>query len=298
MIVRNVGAYRYGFQGQEMDDEIKGEGNSVNYKYRMHDPRVGRFFAVDPLASNYPHNSPYAFSENVVINAIELEGLELFFVNGYRGYYAGESSEQDMISYWDVESDFVGTVSNYFNQTDIRYADGHLHDDKGSPFSSPKHRMANGFIEMTEMLENGGLVLDNNEPVTFVGHSQGNAHSIGMMIAIMVFQDKYNANLNEGEAKLDVDINFVALSVFQGDEFTVNTDLINAIQFTYDNDLYKNRPMKGVTDANSEERSNLDEQRQETGRLETHSAPIEKKEAFEEIKNEDASGIFKRKEKR
>ncbi|MCH2229647.1 MAG: hypothetical protein MK105_04820 [Crocinitomicaceae bacterium] len=70
------GDYRYGFQGQEMDDEIKGEGNSVNYKYRMHDPRIGRFFAIDPLAPSYPHNSPYAFSENVVINAVELEGLE------------------------------------------------------------------------------------------------------------------------------------------------------------------------------------------------------------------------------
>jgi RHS repeat-associated protein len=68
--------YRFGFQGQEMDDEVKGEGNSVNYKYRMHDPRVGRFFAVDPLAPKYPHNSPYAFSENKVIDHIELEGLE------------------------------------------------------------------------------------------------------------------------------------------------------------------------------------------------------------------------------
>lgn len=71
-----VNCYRYGFQGQEVDPEIKGEGNSVNFKYRMHDPRIGRFFAIDPLASLYPHNSPYAFSENVVINAIEFEGLE------------------------------------------------------------------------------------------------------------------------------------------------------------------------------------------------------------------------------
>src|SRR5690606_31049134 len=65
-----------GFQGQEVDSEVKGEGNSVNYKYRMHDPRIGRFFAVDPLAKEYPHNGPYNFSENVVINAVELEGLE------------------------------------------------------------------------------------------------------------------------------------------------------------------------------------------------------------------------------
>ncbi|MCA1763969.1 MAG: hypothetical protein LC664_13400, partial [Flavobacteriales bacterium] len=73
--------YRYGFQGQEKDDEIKGSGNSVNYKYRMHDPRLGRFFAVDPLSTGFPHNSPYAFSENRVIDAIELEGLELYIVH-------------------------------------------------------------------------------------------------------------------------------------------------------------------------------------------------------------------------
>jgi len=68
--------YRYGFQGQEKDDEVKGNGNSLNYKFRMHDPRVGRFFAVDPLARNYAWNSSYAFSENRVIDRVELEGLE------------------------------------------------------------------------------------------------------------------------------------------------------------------------------------------------------------------------------
>jgi len=68
--------YRYGFQGQEMDNEFKGKGNSVNYKYRMHDPRLGRFFAVDPLTSKYPHYTPYSFSGNKVIHMIELEGLE------------------------------------------------------------------------------------------------------------------------------------------------------------------------------------------------------------------------------
>jgi hypothetical protein len=31
--------YRYGFNGQEKDDEVKGSGNSYNYTYRMHDPR-------------------------------------------------------------------------------------------------------------------------------------------------------------------------------------------------------------------------------------------------------------------
>ncbi len=68
--------YRYGFQGQEKDDEIKGEGNSVNYTYRMDDTRLGRFFSIDPLIKSYPSNSPYAFSENRVIDGSELEGKE------------------------------------------------------------------------------------------------------------------------------------------------------------------------------------------------------------------------------
>ena len=68
--------YRYGFQGQEKDDEIKGEGNSLNYTFRMHDPRVGRFFAVDPLTAQYPWYSPYQFSGNTPIRFVELEGME------------------------------------------------------------------------------------------------------------------------------------------------------------------------------------------------------------------------------
>jgi RHS repeat-associated protein len=89
--------FRYGFQNQEMDDEVKGDGNSVNYQYRMHDTRLGRFFAIDPLAGKYPFYSPYAFSGNRVIDAIELEGLEPVVMNdgvlaGYivqkgQGYY-------------------------------------------------------------------------------------------------------------------------------------------------------------------------------------------------------------------
>jgi RHS repeat-associated protein len=69
-------SYRYGFQGQEKDDEVKGEGNSLNYTFRMHDARVGRFFSTDPLEVELPWNSPYVFSENRLLDGVELEGLE------------------------------------------------------------------------------------------------------------------------------------------------------------------------------------------------------------------------------
>ena len=45
-------------------------------QYRIHDARLGRFLSRDPLAPDYPWNSPYAFSENRVVDRIELEGLE------------------------------------------------------------------------------------------------------------------------------------------------------------------------------------------------------------------------------
>jgi RHS repeat-associated protein len=68
--------YRFGFQKQEVDDEVSGEGNFISFKYRNYDPRIGRMWSIDPLASKYPFYSPYAFSGNRVIDCRELEGLE------------------------------------------------------------------------------------------------------------------------------------------------------------------------------------------------------------------------------
>jgi len=86
----NSSEYSFGFQGQEKDDEIADvEGAYVNYKYRMHNTRLGRFFSVDPLTASYPHNSPYAFSENRLIDGIELEGLEVYVRNNEISSYGG-----------------------------------------------------------------------------------------------------------------------------------------------------------------------------------------------------------------
>ena len=69
------------FQNQEYDGDL---GLDIyEFKYRMHDPEIGRFWQVDPLASEYYYNSTYAFSENKVIAHVELEGLEAKEVNKY-----------------------------------------------------------------------------------------------------------------------------------------------------------------------------------------------------------------------
>lgn len=55
----------------------------------MQNPRLGRFFSRDPLEADYPHYTPYQFSGNKVVHAIELEGLEEWEVNtGLGGEYS------------------------------------------------------------------------------------------------------------------------------------------------------------------------------------------------------------------
>jgi len=69
-------SYRYGFNGKENDNEVKGQGNQQDYGMRIYDPRVGRFLSVDPLQKDFADLSPYQFSENDVIRSTDLDGLE------------------------------------------------------------------------------------------------------------------------------------------------------------------------------------------------------------------------------
>jgi RHS repeat-associated protein len=75
--------YNYGFQAQEIDDEYL--AGAVSFKYRIHDARIGRFLSVDPLAAKFVWNSPYTFSENRILDRIELEGLEAWPVSPSAG---------------------------------------------------------------------------------------------------------------------------------------------------------------------------------------------------------------------
>lgn len=103
-----------------MDNEIKGEGNSLNYTFRMHDPRVGRFFARDPLYKDFPHNSPYAFSENRVIDGGELEGLE-FEVKTYQDPSSKKYSTQVIYD----EKIKLGIIKQSYNNIDANNFGGY-----------------------------------------------------------------------------------------------------------------------------------------------------------------------------
>jgi len=58
--------YRYGFQGQEKDDEIKGEGNSYDFGDRMLDPRIGRWFSTDMKSKEFQSNYNFAMNNPTI----------------------------------------------------------------------------------------------------------------------------------------------------------------------------------------------------------------------------------------
>lgn len=68
--------HRYGFNGKEMDDEVKGEGVQYDYGFRIYDSRIARFLSVDPLTKSYPNLTPYQFAHDSPIYFIDLDGLE------------------------------------------------------------------------------------------------------------------------------------------------------------------------------------------------------------------------------
>jgi RHS repeat-associated protein len=78
-MLKNTGApdstnYLFGFQGQEKDDEVKGDGNSYYTEFRMYDPRLGRWLSTDKIQKY--HESPYVAFGNNPNNFIDPDGLD------------------------------------------------------------------------------------------------------------------------------------------------------------------------------------------------------------------------------
>ncbi|MGN6419500.1 MAG: RHS repeat-associated core domain-containing protein [Pseudobacter sp.] len=70
-------SYRYGFNGKENDNEVKGgDGLQQDYGMRVYDNRLGRFLSVDPVTQAYPWLTPYQFASNNPVRFVDLDGAE------------------------------------------------------------------------------------------------------------------------------------------------------------------------------------------------------------------------------
>ncbi len=81
--------YRRGFNGMEKDDEFKGKGNSYTTEFRQLDPRVGRWFSIDPVTK--PTFGSYNSMSNNPIIRIDPWGNDDYF--NLAGVYLGSSKD-------------------------------------------------------------------------------------------------------------------------------------------------------------------------------------------------------------
>ena len=283
--------YRYGFNGKERLDEMEGEGNAYDFGARILDVRLGRWLSIDELTSKFPSYAPYVFAVNRPIVAIDPDGKDIIYVNGYKfmdnNNQSRDLSYQESIrtAYWDMKernATFTTDVNTYFGE---KRETSHFVNGGHSKGSLAKDRQAEGKKIGLEMINNGEIkVSTENNVMTIVMHSQGNAEGVGIAEGII------EASKAKG---IDVTVNLVFLSVHQPDDIIMSDDLKKrGIQFTYANDDMKLvDPMgkiSGVADANSENTNHKDEEGKDENGRKAHSDTVDGKEAMQQIKSMDA----------
>ncbi len=135
------------FNGMGKDEEV---GNSLNYKYCMHDPRLGRWFCIDPVIHEW--QSPYcAFDNNPIAiadpsgadgepkstnrkadegewkdennNAVVFE-LPVCEVFGFKPFMADNTIKQDNTYVNDYQSLLFKDMEEEISSNGYRYLDG------------------------------------------------------------------------------------------------------------------------------------------------------------------------------
>ena len=181
----NGADYPYGFQDQEETNDPFGF-NMIEFKYRMHDPAIGRFIQVDPLAKDYVYNGTYNFAENKVIQFNELEGLEAAIPVIYSDIIRTGEFFKGLISWGSgaskvVEDSTNGSkaakveMNNFLSNRTVYQNDF----SKGPVNAEATSLMKEGSMQMTE-------ALPDSEDVKAVGDGMSMAGS-GMVMAAPYF---------------------------------------------------------------------------------------------------------------
>lgn len=75
--------YRFGLNGKEKTDEWNGNGNIYDYGFRIYDPRIGMWLAVDAIKKAYI--SPYCFGKDNPIIYKDPDGKDDIYFNFLTG---------------------------------------------------------------------------------------------------------------------------------------------------------------------------------------------------------------------
>ncbi len=246
--------YRYGFNGKEKDDEVKGKGNSIDLGDRILDPRIGRTFKMDRYSYKFPGESPYSFAMNTPICALDPDGKLIIFIGGLRlserdkdqlrsGKEGGLPGiyKTDVFKYWGTDEN---SKNSFGKSEDIagrfmkRIGDENLMFTSGSSKwkSQAADRKEDGALKGEQfhaMVQSGEIKLAKGETIKIVSHSQGGAHAEGFAEQLMSYRD------SDGNQLYKIEVIYNITPHQPGD---INApDGIRTVQYSHPNDAVSSK---------------------------------------------------------
>lgn len=173
--------YRFGFNGKENDNDVKGEGNQQDYGMRIYDPRLVRFLSVDPITKKYPELTTYQFASNTPIQAVDLDGKEAFFIHGTA------SSPQA----WTPK--LTNLITKTFTNNTHQDATFSWQAESESYFNDEKDRSVAALHLVQHIIDYRKTNNIKDEEITLIGHSHGG--NVAIQAAEMLY-DKYGVSVN------------------------------------------------------------------------------------------------------
>jgi RHS repeat-associated protein len=162
---RSFGGYRYGFNGMEKDDEVKGSGNSYTTEFRQCDPRLGRWLSIDPLFRSFPWQSPYVAFDNNPIRKVDPRGDAAGDPEGKKRVEESKSRDgtqtYDQIRPLNLEDDKTDCSEHVYSvmcKTDPEIAKGFLVDGNVNTNTIRKYIESHGGFRKTNP-KDGDLIM-------------------------------------------------------------------------------------------------------------------------------------------
>ncbi|WCL81584.1 alpha/beta hydrolase [Saprospira sp. CCB-QB6] len=184
--------YRFGFNGKE-DDRDWGTQNIQDYGFRLYNPSIGKFLSVDPLAKDYPELTCYQFASNTPLWAIDLDGLEAYFVHGTN---SGNKSAWIKPSK-EPNGHGINAMGQLMRLTNNETA------DVGFSWTGSNNRLWNNKKDRAKaaerLVDHVMATMNGKEDITLVGHSHGGNVALQ---AVPILRKRLDENGYENEISI------------------------------------------------------------------------------------------------
>ncbi|MBQ7238557.1 MAG: hypothetical protein IJS20_07180 [Bacteroidales bacterium] len=176
------------FSGKELDRQFGLD--LYDFHARQYDATAPWFYGVDKKSEDYYWLSPYNYCAGNPVNYIDPDGNAIVFVNGFRPSAGardmctsplGSSKynsiyHEDKFEYWDRR--IVNYYQDQYNDKNISFTSGSSFMDSNVAMRE-KEGVAKAMI-FHNMVADGEITLNGDEPIRFISHSQGAATAAAM----------------------------------------------------------------------------------------------------------------------